>query len=308
MKRYILHKTCILVILIFTTSIVTFSLIHLLPGDPVREILGEGADKDDIARIRQRLNLDKPLINQYGEFLKNLVSLRLGHSLYRGQDVGTIIFQYFPKTLILSVSSLLLAIFISFPLGTWAAFKRHQSIDLWVTFSSSVTQAIPSFFLGPILILFFSIYLGLLPVSGSEGLSHLVLPTLTLGLSLSGYLTRIIRASLVTELSKPYLILAYSKGLSTRQIFTRHLLKNASIPIVTTIGMQLGLLLSGAIIVENIFSWEGIGSLLVQAVRQRDYPVVQGVVIFITSIYLVLNFIIDIPYFFLDPRIRNEIR
>ena len=308
MKKYIYKRTLLLLFLLIAVSTVVFFLIHFIPGDPVVGILGEGASSEDINRLRQDLNLDKPLLHQYLDFSKNLFNLSFGKSLFNQQTVIRNILTVLPNTLYLALASMVLALIISFPLGTWAAVKgdTHTAVDTSVTLVSSVGLAIPNFVLGPLLIIIFSIKLGWFPVSGSQGFACIILPALTLGTSMSAFLTRIIRTSVGTELKKPYVLLARAKGLTGFQIFKNHLLKNALIPIVTTIGLQMGALLTGAIITETIFSWQGIGSLLVTAIKQRDYPMVQGIIVFMTFVYLMLSFLVDLSYFLIDPRIRHQ--
>ncbi|MCP5050613.1 MAG: ABC transporter permease [bacterium] len=307
MRRYILKRFLLLIFLLAAVSTAVFFLVHFIPGDPAVSILGTGADSEDIQRVRGRLNLDKPLPQQYLKFLGNLANFSFGRSLIDGQPVNNSILSVMPNTVSLASVSMLLALLISFPLGAWAAFKENTKIDAAITLISSMGLAIPNFVLGPLLIIIFSVALGWLPVSGSGGFQYIILPAITLAVSISAFLTRIIKTSLVTELQKPYVLLARAKGLTEPQLFKRHLLKNAMIPIVTTIGLQLGALLTGAVITETIFSWQGIGSLLINAIRQRDYPMVQGIVVFITFVYLILSFIVDICYFMMDPRIRHEI-
>lgn len=308
MKKYIYKRTLLLLFLLIAVSTVVFFLIHFIPGDPVVGILGEGASSEDINRLRQDLNLDKPLLHRYLDFSKNLFNLSFGKSLFNRQTVIRNILTVLPNTLYLALASMVLALIISFPLGTWAAIKgdTHTAVDTSVTLVSSVGLAIPNFVLGPLLIIIFSIKLGWFPVSGSQGFACIILPALTLGTSMSAFLTRIIRTSVGTELKKPYVLLARAKGLTGFQIFKKHLLKNALIPIVTTIGLQMGALLTGAIITETIFSWHGIGSLLVTAIKQRDYPMVQGIIVFMTFVYLILSFLVDLSYFLIDPRIRHQ--
>ncbi|NIM18490.1 MAG: ABC transporter permease subunit [Candidatus Aminicenantes bacterium] len=308
MKKYIYKRTLLLLFLLIAVSTVVFFLIHFIPGDPVVGILGEGASIEDINRLKQDLNLDKPLLFQYLDFSKNLFNLSFGKSLFNQQTVIRNILTVLPNTLYLALASMVLALIISFPLGTWAAIKgdTHTVVDTSVTLVSSVGLAIPNFVLGPLLIIIFSIKLGWFPVSGSQGFACIILPALTLGTSMSAFLTRIIRTSIGTELKKPYVLLARAKGLTGFQIFKKHLLKNALIPIVTIIGLQMGALLTGAIITETIFSWHGIGSLLVTAIKQRDYPMVQGIIVFMTFVYLILSFLVDLSYFLIDPRIRHQ--
>jgi peptide/nickel transport system permease protein len=308
MKRYIIKRALLLVFLLFAVSTMIFFLTHLIPGDPVISILGQGAGSEDIERIKKELNLDKPLWTQYLDFNKNLLNLSFGKSIFNNKPVTRNILSYLPKTLYLAAAAMVLALLISFPLGALAAFKENTPIDSVVTFTSSAGLAIPNFFLGPLLILLFSVKLGLLPVSGSEGFKYIVLPALTLGTSMSAFLTRIIRVSISMELKKPYVVLARAKGLSETGIFFNHLLKNAMIPIVTTMGLQLGALLTGAIVTETVFSWQGIGTLLITSINRRDYPMIQGLIVFITFTYLIVNFLVDLAYFALDPKIRHEIK
>lgn len=271
-------------------------------------ILGEGADGEEVQRMRNELNLDKSLWYQYLEFNKNLLDLSFGKSLFNNKPVFRTILAYFPNTLYLAGAAMVLALLISFPLGALAAFKENTAVDSLVTFTSSAGMAVPNFFLGPMLIFLFSVKMELLPVSGSEGFKYILLPALTLGTSMSAFLTRIVRVSMGMELKKNYVVLARAKGLTEIKLFFNHILKNSMIPIITTAGLQLGALLTGAIVTETIFSWQGIGTLLITSVTRRDYPMLQGLIVFITFIYLSINFVVDLSYFFLDPRIRHELK
>lgn len=271
-------------------------------------ILGEGADGEEVQRMRNELNLDKSLWHQYLDFNKNLLDLSFGKSLFNNKPVIRTILAYFPNTLYLAGTAMVLALLISFPLGTLAAFKENTAVDSFVTFTSSAGMAVPNFFLGPMLIFLFSVKMELLPVSGSEGFKYILLPALTLGTSMCAFLTRIVRVSMGMELKKNYVVLARAKGLTEIKLFFNHILKNSMIPIITTAGLQLGALLTGAIVTETIFSWQGIGTLLITSVTRRDYPMLQGLIVFITFIYLSINFVVDLSYFFLDPRIRHELK
>lgn len=295
--------------MLFAAASLVFFLVHLVPGDPVSGILGQGAAKEDVARLKQELNLHKPLVHQYIDFMKNLFNLGFGKSLFNHRPVLTEILIYFPNTLYLALVSLVTALLISFPLGAWGAFQGRSSekADVSVTLLSSLGLAVPNFVLGPLLIIIFSVKLDWLPVSGSDGFAHIVLPALTLGTSVSAYMTRMIRASVAMELNQPYILLARAKGPGDWRILWRHLLKNAMIPVVTAMGLQLGALLAGTIITETVFSWQGIGNLLVTSIQRRDYPMVQGVIVFITAIYLVLNFAVDLSYIALDPLQRRRV-
>ena len=304
MKKYVIKRLVLLVFLLWASATLIFFLIHLIPGDPVVSILGEGANFEDIQRIRHELKLDLPLWQQYLDFNRNLIGLSFGDSIFNNRPVLANIMDYLPNTIYLATAAMSLAILLSLTMGTIAAFRENTRWDSGVTFMSSAGLAVPNFFLGPLLIILFSIKLNLLPVSGTESFRHLILPALTLGISMTAFLTRIVRTSLVTELKKPYILLARAKGLSEPKIFTRHLFRNALIPIVTTIGLQFGALLTGAIVTETVFSWQGIGILLIKSINRRDYPMVQGLIVFITFVYLIINFLVDISYPLIDPRIK----
>lgn len=308
MKKYLIKRLCLLLFLLWAVSTLIFFLIHLIPGDPVESIMGEGARIEDIQRLRHELKLDRPLFEQYLEYNKELIIFRFGFSIFNNQKVFKNIWNYLPNTFILALFSVFISIMISLPLGSIAAFYEGSWIDSFVTFFSSAGLAIPNFFLGPLLIIIFSIKFQLLPVSGSESFSHVILPSVTLGTAMCAYLTRIVRTSVGMEIKKPYVLFAKARGLNKFVIYKNHIFKNALIPIITTIGLQFGALLTGAIITETIFSWQGIGILLIKSINRRDYPMVQGIIIFITFIYLTVNFLVDISYFFIDPRIKNEIK
>jgi peptide/nickel transport system permease protein len=304
MARYILHRLAQAVPIAFLVATLVFSLIHLIPGDPVELMLGDGAQQADVVALREKLGLERPLWEQYLSFMTGLFRADLGASLHYGRPVTDLLLQHFPATLELALASMLIALLIAVPLGTLAALHRDGWIDHLSRFLSLSGVSMPNFWLGPMLILLFAIYLNLLPVSGRDGLSSLVLPSITLGTALAGLLTRMVRSSLAEELHKPYLVTARSKGLPWVRAVLRHALKNALIPVVTIVGLQFGALLTGAIITETIFSWPGLGRLLIQAIRLRDYPLVQGGVLVISLTYVVVNLLTDLVYAVLDPRIR----
>jgi len=304
MTGYVLKKILQLILLIFAAASLIFFLLQLIPGDPVVQILGEGANVEDMQRLRQELRLDRPLWTQYGNFLSDLGNLSFGRSLFDRKPVIQTIGKYLPNTIYLALAALTIALAISFPLGVLAASRENGPIDVAVTIFTSLGLAIPHFVLGLLFILLFSVGLGWLPVSGSGTLKHLILPALTLGLSMSAFLTRLVKASVSQEMKKPYVLLARAKGLTAGRIFWRHILKNAMIPLVTAIGLHLALLLSGAIITETLFSWQGIGILLIKSIQRRDFPMTQGLVAFITLVYLLVHFLVDLSYPVLDPRIR----
>ena len=304
MIRYTLGRLAQAMPIAFLVATLVFSLIHMIPGDPVELMLGDGAQAADVVALREKLGLDRPLSEQYVTFMTGLLRGDLGSSLHYDTPVTSLLLQHFPATLELAMTSMLIALLIALPLGTLAALHRNGWIDHVSRFLSLSGVSMPNFWLGPMLILLFAIYWNLLPVSGRDGLLSLVLPSVTLGTALAGLLTRMVRSSLAEELHKPYLVTARSKGIAWVPAVLRHALKNALIPVVTIVGLQFGALLTGAIITETIFSWPGLGRLLIQAIRLRDYPLIQGGVLVIALTYVVVNLLTDLVYAALDPRIR----
>ncbi len=290
----------------FLVATLVFSLIHMIPGDPVEIMLGEGAQAADVEALRSKLGLDRPLPEQYISFLAGMVRGDLGHSIHYQRPVSTLLWEHYPATLELTFASMLVALLIAFPLGLLAAVKRGSAVDHGSLFFSLLGVSMPNFWLGPMLIFLFSIQWNLLPVSGRSGLASLILPAVTLGTALAGILTRMVRSTVSEELLKPYMQSARAKGLRRYRAVTRHALKNALIPVVTVIGLQFGALLTGAIITETIFSWPGLGRLLIQAIRLRDYPLVQGAILVIAGTYVLVNLLTDLLYAALDPRIRFD--
>ncbi|MGE5340517.1 MAG: ABC transporter permease [Candidatus Omnitrophota bacterium] len=305
MVRYIAKRFLVFLFLFLSASTVVFFLIRLLPGDPALGVLGDKVQSEDLERIRGELNGHQPIGYQYLVFLKHTVGFHLGHSLVDGQPVSRLIFVYFPNTLYLAFLSMALALLLSLPIGVWVAFKgqRKPLVNAAVTLVGSI-GLIPSFVLGPLLVFFFSIRLGWLPVSGSGDFPHILLPALTLGISMGAFLMPLIRGAVEIELEKPYILLARAKGLSDFRIFKNHVLKNAMIPVLTMMGLQFGSLLAGTVITEMIFSWQGIGSLLIGSIHRRDEALIQGIVLFIIFVYMFIHFLIDLSYLFIDPRIR----
>jgi peptide/nickel transport system permease protein len=306
MSYYILRRLAQIVPLTLLVATLVFSLIHLIPGDPVEMMLGEGAQRGDVEALRAHLGLDRPLLEQYGSYLSGLVRGDLGRSLHFGVPVTELLAQHYPATLELAFAAMLVALVVSLPLGMLAAFYRGGWVDHLSRFLALLGVSMPNFWLGPMLILAFSISLGVFPVSGRSGFASLVLPAITLGTALAGLLTRMIRSSLAEELHRDYLVTARAKGLRQSVVVVRHAFKNALVPVITVIGLQFGALLTGAIITETIFSWPGLGRLIIQAIRLRDYPLIQGGILVIALTYVLLNLLTDLLYAWLDPRIRYE--
>ena len=283
-----------------------FSLIHLVPGDPAQAMLGDGASPADIAQLRTRLGLDRPLLEQYGGFLSGLVRGDLGVSFRTDRPVTSQIIERLPATAELAAAAMLIAIAIAIPLGVMAAVRRGTWVDQGAMTLALVGISVPGFWLGPLLALVFAVELGWLPVSGRGTLAHLVLPAVTLGSALAAIVARMTRASLLDELREQYVVAARARGVSRSRAVVAHALRNSLIPVVTILGLQLGAVLTGSIITETIFAWPGVGRLLIQSITFRDYPMVQGCILFIAVTYVAMNLVTDLVYGWLDPRIRYE--
>jgi ABC-type dipeptide/oligopeptide/nickel transport system permease component len=284
---------------------VVFLLIHIVPGDPIQQMLGEGAASADIQAARHQYGLDLPLGTQYVRYWKGVLHGDLGQSLRFNQNVTRIVAERYPFTIRLTVAALAVAILISVPAGVRSARRRNRWDDRTISFVSLLGLSFPNFALGPVLILFFAIKLGLLPVSGSGTFAHLVLPAITLGGALAAILTRMVRTAMLEELGQDYIRTARAKGLPERSVVYRHALRNALVPVITVLGLQFGAMLAGAIVTETIFSWPGIGRLTVQAISNRDYYLVQGCVLVIGLTYVAVNFLTDLVYSAVNPRIRQ---
>jgi peptide/nickel transport system permease protein len=304
MKRYLFQRFLLFLPTLAGALTLVFFLIHLVPGDPIEIMLGETASSTDKESLRRELGLDQPLWAQYVDFLTRLLAGDLGHSLYEKGDVSDLILTRFPATLELTLAAMAVALLIAFPLGILAAVNRGSWIDRLSLSFSLLGLAMPNFWLGPLLMIVFSIELGWLPVSGRGELSHLILPSLTLGTAMAAILTRMIRSGLLEVIHEDYIQTARAKGLSERTVWLKHALRNALLSVVTIMGLQFGSLLTGSIITETIFTWPGIGRLTVQAIQTRDYPLVQGCILVIVLSYLAVNLVTDIFYRVVDPRIR----
>jgi len=284
---------------------VVFLLIHLVPGDPIQQMLGEGAASADVQAARQAYGLDQPLGQQYLNYWKGVLRGDLGQSIRFNQNVAKLLWDRYPFTLKLTLASLAVALLLSIPAGVHSAQRRNRWDDRAISFVSLLGLSFPNFALGPILILLFAIKLGWLPVSGSGSFAHIILPAVTMGGALAAILTRMVRTSMLEELNQDYIRTARAKGLPERAVVYRHALRNAMIPVLTVIGLQFGALLAGAIVTETIFSWPGIGRLTVQAISNRDYYLVQGCILAIGLTYVAVNFLTDLLYSAVNPRIRQ---
>ena len=306
MADFLLARLLSALLVIFGVVCLVFLLIHLIPGDPVDVMLGESARPADREALRSSLGLDQPMGVQLLDYLSGVIRLDLGRSLHSDQPVSALLAGRIPATLQLALAALSCALLLAVPLGVIAALRRGTGWDWGATGFSTLGVSLPNFWLGPLLILCFSLGLGWTPVSGRESAASLILPALTLGTGFAAILARMIRSSLLEVLGEDFVRTARTKGLSESQVIRRHALRNAWLPVLTLIGMQLGALLGGAVVTEVVFDWPGIGSLMIDAIQRRDYPVVQGCVLFVSLAYVLINTLTDLLYGLVDPRIRQE--
>jgi ABC-type dipeptide/oligopeptide/nickel transport system permease component len=304
--RFVARRVAMTIPVLLGVATLVFSLIHLIPGDPALAMLGEAAPEADVAALRAQLGLDRPLLEQYADFLSGLVRGDLGTSLRTGTPVSAQIAERLPATFELALAAMLVAGTVALPLGIAAAAWRGTVVDHAAMAVAMTGMSIPNFWLGPLLAIIFAVELGWLPVSGRGGIEHLVLPAVSLGLALAAILARMTRASLLEELREPYVRAARARGISRARAIIFHAFRNSLIPVVTILGLQFGAVLTGAVITETIFSWPGIGRLLIQSIGFRDYPLVQGCILLIAVTYVAVNLITDLAYGLLDPRIRYQ--
>ncbi|HEX3352880.1 MAG: ABC transporter permease [Terriglobales bacterium] len=305
MLRYLSLRLLYTLPVVWLVVSLVFLLIHLVPGDPILQMLGEGAPVTDVQAARHAYGLDLPLGRQYLNYWEGVLRGDLGRSMRFNQNVTRLIAQRYPYTLQLTLAALIVAVLLSVPAGVRSAQRRNRWDDRLLSVISLFGLSFPNFALGPILILLFAIYLGWLPVSGSGTVAHLVLPAITMGGALAAILTRMVRTSMLEELGQDYIRTARAKGLSERTVVYGHALRNAMIPVITVLGLQFGALLAGAIVTETIFSWPGIGRLTIQAISNRDYYLVQGCILAIGLTYVAVNFLTDLLYSAVNPRIRQ---
>lgn len=313
MLKFIVRRLLQLVPVLILLSILVFSLVHIVPGDPVDVLMGEGhTDPVVEAALRAKYGLDQPLFVQYFTWLGHIVTGDFGTSLYTHKPILAMIAQRFPATLLLAFAAAVVALAIAIPAGILAALYRNTIVDFAAMGVALFGISVPNFWLGILLILLFSQHLGLLPSMSYvpvltdpwEALKHLVMPAFTLGTAMAANITRLIRAEMIEQLSRDYVRTARAKGVPERMVIGLHVLKNAMIPTVTVIGLQFGGLLEGAVLTETIFAWPGIGKLAVTAVLERDYALIQGIVLVAAVSYVLMNLLVDISYRFLDPRVK----
>ena len=304
MSSYLLQRLSGACLVVLGVVSIVFLLLHLVPGDPVEIMLGESASMADRQALRHELGLDRPLYEQYLGYIGSLTRFDLGTSIHYRQPVTDLLLDRLPATGLLAGVTLLLTVVLALPLGIVAAIRRNTRWDTGAMGFSLLGVSIPNFWLGPLLILVFSLWLGWLPVSGQGGVSSVILPALTLGTGLAAVLSRMVRSSMLEVLHEDYLRTARAKGLSPQRVILRHALRNAMLPVITLMGLQLGALLAGAVITETVFSWPGVGLLTIEAIQSRDYPVVQACVLLISITYVIVNLLTDLAYAWVDPRIR----
>lgn len=307
MYKYIARRLLLLIPVIIGVTFIIFSMMYFTPGDPARIILGESAKAEDVSRLREELGLNDPYFVQFGNYVKKAVLEQdIGKSYVTKRPVVTEITDRFPTTLKLAAFSIVIAVVIGIPIGIISATKQYSLFDNASMVLALIGVSMPNFWQGLLLILFFSVYLGWLPSSGFSSFKHMILPAVTIGTSTIAVITRMTRSSMLEVVRQDYIRTARAKGQVESKVINHHALKNALIPIITVIGIQFGYLLSGAVLTESIFAVPGVGRLMVQSIKERDFPVVQGSVLFIAVAFSLVNLMVDILYAYVDPRIRSQ--
>lgn len=302
--RLLARKAGRLLLTVLVISTVVFFILRVIPGDPAYVVAGVDAPPGTVEALRARLGTDKPALVQYREWISGILRFDFGSSLLSGEKVSDLILSRFPLTLLLSLAGMGIAYLVALPLGILSAVKRWSAWDYAGMIFSQIGMAIPGFWLGILLLLVFAAWLQIFPLFGGDTPLHLILPALALGISRAAVLLRMVRTSMTTELGKEYIITAISKGLPDKVIRYRHALRNALLPIITFSGIQFGYMLGGSIIIEQVFSLPGLGRLILSAIYQRDFPVIQGGVIFVAMVFCYVNFLVDLLYSYINPRIR----
>jgi len=307
MIRFLFTKFLLAFFTVFVTTILVTLLIHIVPGDPVQIMFAQsqGSTPEQIEQVRINLGLDQPIYIQYLNYINQLSEGDLGKTIRGGQPVLEVIFQRLPNTILLATSAMMIAILLGVPLGFLAAYNKGTISDTFIMILAISGISMPHFWLGLILLFIFAVDLGWLPVSGS-GLLNLILPALTLGISNAAIFARLTRTSMIEILQQDFVITALAKGLPKRYVLRKHVLRAGLIPLVTMMGMQFAFMMGGAIVVENIFSWNGVGRMAVEAIFQRDYPIIQGFILTFSVIVVFVTISLDVIYAFIDPRIRRS--
>ncbi|MEV0720225.1 ABC transporter permease [Asanoa sp. NPDC050611] len=305
MTGVVLRRLAIGVFVLWGAGTMMFVLLRLAPGDPATLLLGPDASAADVAALSERLGLDQPMVAQYLTFLKNAAQFDFGDSYRFGQPAMDVVLGRLQATVELTLTATVIAVVVGLALGMLAGRRPDGRVDRVVSGLTILLQGMPTFWVGIMLVLLFTATLGLLPSSGTGTPAHIVLPAVTLSLPFTAIVARITRTSVAQSMREPYVQTARSKGLTELQILTGHALRNSLVPVVTIVGLQMGALLGGAVVVENVFAWPGLGSLVVESVSNRDYAVVQAAALLIAAIIVVLNLVADLSYSLLDPRVRT---
>ncbi|MGL5175036.1 MAG: nickel ABC transporter permease [Cetobacterium sp.] len=306
MHKYILKRILLLIPVLLGVSFLVFTIMSFTPGDPAQLILGESAPREAVAQLRAEMGLNDPFIVQYIRFVKNAVVGNFGQSYTTGREVFGEIFSRFPNTLILAVLGIIIAVCIGIPLGIISATRQYTLIDSVSMIGALLGVSMPVFWLGLMLILTFSVNLRWLPSGGFDGLKSLILPSITLGVGSAAIITRMTRSSMLEVIRQDYIRTARAKGVAEKVVINKHALKNALIPVITVVGLQFGGLLGGAVLTESVYSWPGVGRMMVDAIRQKDTPTVLASVIFLAVTFSIVNLAVDILYAYVDPRIKSQ--
>ncbi len=306
MHKYVLRRLLLLIPVLLGVSLLVFTIMSLTPGDPAQLILGENAPKEAILKLREEMGLNDPFLVQYFRYVGKAVLGDFGRSYTTGREVFGEIFSRFPNTLILAVIGIIISVCIGIPVGIISATRQYSFLDSFSMILALLGVSMPVFWLGLMLILTFSVKLGLLPSGGFDGLKSLILPSITLGVGSAAIITRMTRSSMLEVIRQDYIRTARAKGVAEKAVINKHALKNALIPIITVVGLQFGSLLGGAVLTESVFSWPGVGRLMVDAIRQKDTPTVLASVVFLAVVYSVVNLLVDLLYAFVDPRIKSQ--
>lgn len=306
MHKYILRRLLLLIPVIIGVTFFVFTIMSFSPGNPAQMRLGEHAPEEAVAALEEEMGLNDPFLVQYGRFLLNAVQGDFGRSYQTNNEVFDEVFSRFPATLKLTVAGLAVAVVIGIPVGILSATKQYSITDTVTMIAALLGVSMPNFWLGLMLILLFAVTLGILPSGGDTGLASLILPAFTLGTGVAAIITRMTRSSMLEVVRQDYIRTARAKGVGERRVINHHALKNALIPIVTVVGLQFGALLGGAVLTETIFSWPGVGRLMVQAIQQRDTPTVLASVVFMAVVFSLVNLLVDVLYAYLDPRIKSQ--
>ena len=283
-----------------------FTILSLTPGDPAQLILGESAPREAVLKLREEMGLNDPFLLQYLRFVKNAIIGDFGRSYTTGREVFGEIFSRFPNTFVLAVTGMVISVCIGIPVGIISATKQYSAMDSISMVLALLGVSMPVFWLGLMLILVFSVKLGLLPSGGFDGLKSIILPAATLGVGSAAIITRMTRSSMLEVIRQDYIRTARAKGVAEKVVINKHALKNALIPIITVVGLQFGGLLGGAVLTESVYSWPGVGRLMVDAIRQKDTPTVLAAVVFLAAVFSVVNLLVDILYAYVDPRIKSQ--